>query len=207
MRLFHFMEKRWGIENVKKSRIKVATLNNMNDPYEFYLRFEGATAREIQKFKDHYNSKAGFICLSRRLGDPVQWAHYADNHRGMCFEFQVPDNYPLKIKYLKSPKLIKKNSSWRDELVNGTLCKYRGWAYEREYRISIDLESSGSIQEDGLYFAQFTNTFVPSKVYIGLRCELTEEEEDLLASNQLPVHQMYQNSDTYLLSHHDKRKL
>lgn len=202
MRVFHFMEKRYAIESVKNSRIKIDTLNNMNDPYEFYLRFEGATNKEIETFKNHYNKKAGFLCFTRRLGDPVQWAHYADNHRGICFEFDIPDRLLLKINYLKSPSLISaKCPNWKDNLINSTLGKYQGWNYERVYRISVNLESDGVIQEDGLYFVHFTKSVVPSKVYTGIGCTLTEEEGELFKSNELPVFSMAQDLNSYSIIH------
>lgn len=202
MRVFHFMEKKYALENVEKSRIKVATLSNMNDPYEFYIRFEGAEEDEIDKFKSHYNTKAGFLCFSRRLGDPVQWAHYADNHRGICFEFDIPGKYLLKINYLKSPALISaKSFNWEKDLVDATLCKYRGWSYERERRILINLKDKGVVEQNGLFFAQFSKDVVPSKVFAGIRCELTDEEEGIFQKNELPVYKMAQDKNSYSLVH------
>lgn len=202
MRVFHFMEKKYAIESVQKSRIKVATLRSMNDPYEFYLNFEGASREEIEHFKHHYNTKAGFLCFTRRLGDPVQWAHYADNHRGMCFEFEIPDKLVLKINYLKSPKVISaKCDSWKNKLVYATLCKYRGWSYERERRIAIDLESKDVVEEAGLYFTQFSTEVVPSKVYAGVRCELTQDEEGIFKENELPIIKMVQDVNSYSIVH------
>ena len=202
MRVFHFMEEKYALESVQKSRIKVATLSSMNDPYEFYLRIEGASDEEIDRFKDHYNETAGFLCFTRRLGDPVQWAHYADNHRGLCFEFEIPDKLLLKIKYLKTPALISANSfNWQRDLVEATLCKYRGWSYERERRILVNLKEEGVVNENGLFFAQFSNEVVPSKVYMGVRCELTSEEEKIFEENELTVYRMAQDTNSYSIVH------
>lgn len=196
------MEKQYAIDNVKKSRIKIATLRNMNDPYEFYLNFQGATVDEIEKCKSHYNNKVGFLCFTRRLGDPVQWAHYADNHRGICFEFEISDNYLLKINYKKSPATISvKKANWEQELVKATLCKYSGWKYEREYRFPFSLESEGVVKENELYFTKFSKDIVPSKVYTGLRCELTDEEAEIFKSNELPIFKMAQDYDSYSIVH------
>jgi hypothetical protein len=196
------MVRKYAIENVQKSRIKVATLSNMNDPYEFYHRFEGAMGPEIEKFKSHYNTKTGFLCFTRRLGNPVQWAHYADNHHGICFEFEIPDKYLLKVNYLKSPAIISgKCVSWKQDLVKATLCKYSGWKYEREYRLLIDLESQDVVEEDGLYFARFSKEVIPSKVYTGVRCELTDEEKEVFKTNELPVFKMFQDSNSYSIVH------
>ncbi|MEL7966735.1 DUF2971 domain-containing protein [Vreelandella neptunia] len=196
------MEKKYALENVKKSRIKVATLRNMNDPYEFYIRFEGAREEEIDRFKAHFNKIAGFLCFSRRLGDPLQWAHYADNHKGICFEFEIPDRLLLKINYLKSPVQISvKSFDWKRDLVQTTLCKYRGWSYERERRVLVNLKEEGVTQEGELFFAQFSKGVVPSKVYTGIRCELTAEEEALFKGNELPVYKMAQDANSYSIVH------
>ena len=202
MRVFHFMEKKYAIENIKRSRIKVATLANMNDPYEFYLRLDGANDSEITRFKSHYNDRAGFLCFSRRLGDPVQWAHYADNHRGICFEFDIPERLLLKIIYIASPKIISAFSKeWKHELVDATLCKYKGWRYERERRVLVDLQSEGVEHEDGLFFAKFSKDIVPLKVYMGVRCVLNDDDETLFNDFGLPVIKMNQDRDSFAIVH------
>ena len=206
MRAFHFTEKKYAIENVQKSRIKVATLSNMNDPYEFYLRFNGASEEEIKNFKSHYNTEAGFLCFTVRLGDPVQWAHYADNHRGICFEFDIPEKLLLKINYLKSPAVIYREcDDWKKNMVSATLCKFEGWKYERERRLLVDLKSDDVVEEivneKKLFFSHFSKEVVPSKVYAGLRCELTREEERVFADNELTVIKMAQDVNSYSIVH------
>jgi len=198
MRVYHFMTKDYAVENVKKSRLKIATLNDMNDPYEFYLNFLGATEEDIVKFKNHYNTRTHFICFSRKLGNPVQWAHYADNHRGICMEFEIPKKYLLKVKYRKSPMAISvQNANWEKNLVDATLCKYIGWRYERESRIRIDLESNGVVKEKGLHFCRFHSEFNPVKIYTGVRCELSDKESELFVDKGLPIIKMAQDAKSY----------
>jgi DUF2971 family protein len=148
---------------IQKSRLKIATLNDMNDPYEFHIPFEGGTQKDAENFRNHYDPIVGFLCFSRCLSNPVQWAHYAEKHRGICMEFEIRDDCFLQVNYLKSPCLISaKRANWQKELVNATLYKYIGWEYEQEYRIPIDLKSDKKTfkdKESGLYFMNFSDGF------------------------------------------------
>jgi hypothetical protein len=36
--------------------------------------------------------KAGIVCFSQVRDDILMWAHYADKHKGICFEFDGSDN-------------------------------------------------------------------------------------------------------------------
>lgn len=193
------MEKKYALSNVLHKRLKVATLHSMNDPYEFYLNFHGVDESHLQNFKAHFNNTVGFLCFSTNLNDPVQWAHYADNHRGICFEFEIPDSILNKISYHDHPIHINSNEpKWRDNLVKATLCKYNGWAYEQEYRVTIDLSSKEVIVDDsGLKFVRVEKAFVPTCAYLGLRCELTKEELGTFNANGINPVKMVQDQKSY----------
>lgn len=199
MKVFHFMEKQYAFSNLLNKRLKVATLHSMNDPYEFYLNFHGADNAHLKNFKAHFNNTVGFLCFSTNLNDPVQWAHYADNHRGICFEFEIPDGILNEVSYLDHPIHINPNEpKWRDNLVKATLCKYKGWSYEQEYRVTIDLSSEEVIVDDsGLKFVRIEKAFLPTKVYLGLRCDLTKHEAEVFNSNGMNAIQMLQDQKSY----------
>ena len=36
MLVYHFINKEYGIEDLRKRRLKIATLNELNDPFEFF---------------------------------------------------------------------------------------------------------------------------------------------------------------------------
>ena len=36
--------------------------------------------------------KAGIVCFSKERDDILMWAHYADKHKGICFEYDGSDN-------------------------------------------------------------------------------------------------------------------
>ena len=200
MKVFHFMEKKHALSNLIHARLKVATLHSMNDSYEFYLNFYGVDESHLQAFKAHFNNTVGFLCFSTNLNDPVQWAHYAENHRGICFEFEIPNGILNEISYLDNPIHINPNDKeWRSNLVKATLCKYKGWAYEQEYRVTIDLNSKEVIDDSGLKFVCIEKAFIPTNVYLGLRCELTDDEIDIFNSNDISPIKMVQDLKSYAI--------
>jgi len=44
--------------------------------------------KDVQKEIDN----AGITCFSKVRDDILMWAHYADKHKGLCFEFDGSDN-------------------------------------------------------------------------------------------------------------------
>jgi len=198
VKVFHFMKKQHAVRNLETSRLKVATLDSMNDPYEFFLNFDGASQGNLENFKEHFTKKAGFLCFSRNLNDPVQWAHYAENHRGICWEFDIPEHILQKIEYLKVPISLKEEGEgWRDNLVKATLCKYEGWSYEKEYRILVDLESEEVTRESGLHFVKLEKVVAPTRVYTGIRCKLSADEKELFKRKGLEVVRMVQDQRSF----------
>lgn len=50
-----------------------------------------------------YHEDCGILCFSKNWNNPVQWAHYADKHKGFCLGFDVPDEHPTKVTYRDTP--------------------------------------------------------------------------------------------------------
>ena len=77
--------------------------------------------------------------FSRVRDDILMWAHYADKHRGLCFEFDGSSNclffgeaQPVDYEdYTPIPLDEDKNR----QMTRNILTKSKHWFYEREYRI------------------------------------------------------------------------
>lgn len=81
-----------------------------------------------------------------------QWAHYADNHRGICIEYVVENGYSIYpvlyessridatsiiVNYLNqqdSPRDITENDGFLLLMFQGVV-KHKSWSYENEFRI------------------------------------------------------------------------
>ena len=193
MRAFHFLNKKYAIENISKSRLKTARINQLNDPFEYYVKFisngELLEDKYINKVKDRLHKSAGFLCFSRRLGNPVQWAHYAENHEGLCLEFEIPSELPIKIQYRKAPISIHVDKpGWDHKFSNiAARTKYKHWSYEREIRVHIQLSSPDVIHDNGNLFMPMSDTLKLTKVYKGINCTLNNTDYEALLNKGIQI--------------------
>jgi hypothetical protein len=90
----------------------------------------------------------GVLCLSTKYDSPLMWSHYADQHRGICVEFDVsklPPEALRKVVYGTSREIAASSiGSWlrenniaaRQEIERACLLtKSTEWGYEDEYRL------------------------------------------------------------------------
>jgi Protein of unknown function (DUF2971) len=104
------------------------------------------------------------------------WAHYADNHRGVCLEFATRDVVmcsALRVEYLAKFPLVRAYSKdWQDNL-RILLTKSDVWQYEREYRILAqerDNATPHSTLMTAKNFLQLKDTALMS-VIVGCQCD------------------------------------
>ena len=204
MHVYHFMSKEHALSNMENEWLKVATIDGLNDPFEFYVNFceSGSFLPEenVKKIKDHYNDITGFLCFSASFSNPVQWAHYANSHGGICFEFEIDEKHLLEIKYRSEPNIIDvSDSDWRESFVDATLTKYEHWQYEQEYRMIIKLEAKSLVKNDKLIFIPFSSFCAPTKVHAGINCSLSPEEISLLSSKGATVHSTKKSRENYAI--------
>jgi hypothetical protein len=90
---------------------------------------------DVQKEID----KAGITCFCKVRDDILMWAHYADKHKGLCFEFDGSENCIFfgeaqAVKYKDFTNVLLGEDS-RKTMERIILTKSKHWSYEREYRI------------------------------------------------------------------------
>lgn len=182
-RVYHFCNREFGLENLRKRRVKVSTFDSLNDPFEMLCHNAGdeALRRRLQAFKADVSSKNGIICFSRERTSPVQWAHYADRHTGICLGFDVPADFAMDVVYTgKRLKFEYDPSSW-DSSPNSPgyqamLTKYKHWSYEKEVRLFGDLGIPDP--ENGLYFQYFGLHLELKEVAVGYKSEVSRHDLD-----------------------------
>jgi hypothetical protein len=117
----------------------------------------------INEYIDEQIAQVGVLSFSRAATDALMWSHYADGHKGLCFEFEAdllwPADGTLKrsdVEYLPAPPF---QTMWRDMIqiqrrsggytgfghnipgraerfiTKGILAKSDSWAYEKEHRM------------------------------------------------------------------------
>lgn len=109
-------------------------------------RSEGVPAEQLSRaalpllrktIRDH----SRILCLSARRDHPLQWAHYANGHKGVCIHFRCEAGTwtggARQVRYRKSRVPIRlplTESEW-DMVDKMVLTKAHFWKYEHEYRV------------------------------------------------------------------------
>ena len=124
MRVYHFINEQYGLEDLKLKRLKIALLNELNDPFELM----GADLSDNQfhqgmiDMKNYLSKKRGILCFSEIWDNPVLWGHYASGHKGLCLGVDVPNELLMKINYrderLSSDEFIANQNALGDDLEN-----------------------------------------------------------------------------------------
>ena len=177
MLVYHFVSAIYGLDDLRKRRLKVSLLPDMNDPFELLGAVSDCAEhrQNLVRWRDEYMARiSDVLCFSQRWHNPVLWSHYADKHRGVCLGFEVPDQNLLQISYVASPleleleKQMLEHGTVGDEIVRKLFTtKFVDWEYEEEVRMFV--KSSQTYEELGLHFYQFDDELVLKKVVIGPR--------------------------------------
>ncbi len=105
--------------------------------------------------------KIGVCCFSEESTNILMWSHYADNHRGICIEYEfsegtLPHSKIQKVNYCNQiPQITVENfnQSTREEkqsmLKELSILKSEIWGYEKEWRLIHD--------ENDTYFPEVIN--------------------------------------------------
>jgi hypothetical protein len=182
MRVYHFVNERFGLEDLKKRRLKIATIEDLNDPFEM-LGFSNHNP-ELRKgweySKKDADSRFGLLCFSRSWRNPVQWSHYADGHKGLCLGFDVPKRLLVEVTYSDQrwkPDLAAFREGGRSaqkELTRIFSTKFSHWRYENEVRCIIPLRVIP--REGGFYFERFSHRLSLREVIVGHRSTVSRKQ-------------------------------
>src|ERR1043165_3821312 len=175
MRVFHFVKDEFAIDDIRHRRLKIATLDELNDPFELLgidLR-DRRLRNAVQAAKSEFAKISGLLCFSRYWYNPVQWSHYADKHAGLCLGFDVPDSLLAQITYSGKRFAVDvqqfANKQTRDSRIFERILftKYAHWRYEAEVRAMPHLETQDPVTK--LYFAEFSANLFLRQVIVGAR--------------------------------------
>ncbi|AIO28457.1 DUF2971 domain-containing protein [Burkholderia cepacia] len=130
---------------IAERRAWFSKYSELNDPFEGrYINKSSDSSLDvlIQTFR--------VCCFSKRNDNLLLWAHYAENHRGVCLEYDIPDEtfktrfFP--INYSASQPVIDRVNRYPVGDVNSGsllmdmkdavfLTKSEDWKYEEEWRM------------------------------------------------------------------------
>ena len=181
MLVYHFLNKKYGLEAIKNRRLKISRINELNDPFEFRgINLKNKSLRPaFRKMKDELNQNRGLHCFSGNWENPVLWSHYANKHRGLCLGFDVPDDLLAQVEYrdkLIEPDILRSNDRKAKQQFSETLIKikFAHWSYEDEYRMFARLEDQDS--QSGFYFSDFSKKLNLAKIIVGAESQITRSD-------------------------------
>jgi Protein of unknown function (DUF2971) len=171
MKVYHFISEKYCLQSLVEQRLKLSTLDDLNDPFELLsIDFTDRSLRPIfNKLKKRIADRIAMICFSKNWNEPLLWSHYADRHKGCVLEFNIDDSKLVEVIYQKNrvsiPKqnILSKNFIGFETKLFST--KYEGWHYEDEVRLF--LEKNKLTKSGNLYFNDFSLDFFPSSIIIG----------------------------------------
>ena len=141
MKLYKYksLQNLWHILDIAiNKRLYCAHWTELNDPlegrYEAFFNDRSALGK-IERAKNSFR----IASLSASPDNFLLWSHYADGHKGVAIELDLPDKHPNIVEVIYSPfasvfnEEPKKGEDMR-HIFNG---KSEEWSYEQEYRVIL----------------------------------------------------------------------
>lgn len=182
---YHYLSSKYALNDLENRRIKVSTLDTLNDPFELmpYRRYGFDKRQYYNKVFRDISKKWGLLCFSRSWKEQLLWSHYAEGHKGIALGFELTQDKVLEVKYTPNQKrtrfeLTNNPKENEEKFLNLAKVKYQEWEYEKEYRILIKLD--GCIEDDGLYFMPFGDRLKIKEIVLGCRFN-DENKKEIIA--------------------------
>lgn len=131
-------------------------------------------ANDIKRELDSELGNEGVLSLSATWKSGLMWSHYADEHRGICIEYDTRDQEHPRLASVdyKGPRAVKTSDLYRWKVRDDADAKERvfktyfytksgEWRYEREWR---DVKEQSGVTEV---------PFRTTAILFGLRCDST----------------------------------
>ena len=178
--------------------------------------FDNIIGSDINKLKgifEKLGDNIGMSCFSESCESLLMWAHYANNHCGMCVQYSMTDIMgmaPVPIIYsderiiVKSFNLHSQQTLLKDGFgyfMKSVMTKSNEWSYEKEWRIfetHITQEDTWDEDNKGALFEMVR----PRAIILGCRTDPKFEEEvrDYCESSKINLYKMEKDPFLYKLN-------
>lgn len=178
MLLYHFTTAQHGLDDIDRRRLKIATIQDLNDPFELLCvdLSDERVRLGMNRWKAGIAEKYGMLCFSKTWGNPVQWSHYAQKNTGLCLGFNVADESLFRVTYSKLRSVeeanhLIANGTGNIELMRKFLStKFSHWRYEQEYRVFVDLVDIDPVTK--MHYCYFNEKMTLARVIIGAHSDV-----------------------------------
>ena len=168
-----------ALSNLQSMHLKISRFSQCNDPFELasFNMKNREIRRQHREWLNYMDSCFGLLCFSRSWRNPVMWSHYAKDHTGVCFAFDVNPKIFVDVRYVSerlypnlSPKTFFEHVS-EEQMVDLFATKFIHWGYEEEVRLLVRFSETVSHQE--FLFHDFSEDMQLRQVIVGPKSELT----------------------------------
>lgn len=150
-----------AIQIITEQSLYFSSPLDFNDPYECMPAIQKtfnefnidslANKKSQRDYIEHLENeifgsyKIGIVCLSETNKNTIMYAHYSQNHEGLClgFEVDIYDSRPERadpflaseVIYGDTYPVLCGNQNPKEHFKNMFLHKQKDWCYEKEWRI------------------------------------------------------------------------
>ena len=172
-RVYYFTPPEFALENLQNERLKVSRFSRCNDAFELASlgQRNKAFRKKFRKWLLEFDKRSGLLCFCRSWKNTVMWAHYADNHTGLCYGFDVDSKTFVNVQYVSErlyPNLTPDNfldHVGEDQMIDLFATKFIHWSYEEEVRLLVPFSESVPVGEK--LFHDFSASMVLKEVIVG----------------------------------------
>lgn len=160
-------------------------------------------------------SKFGIFSLSATWKNPLMWAHYTDNHQGVCIGFNsnheffqksgssFSDVYTIPVSYTSQrPSIV---NSENNQLKNDSWVKFKSkdWGYEEEFRILRHLSDPDEKKEPNIYLYRLPHSSI-KEIILGYKSssDLKNRVKAFCRDNRLKLYLSQPHEKKYEMSRH-----
>jgi len=178
-RVYYFTPPKHALENLQEKRLKVSRFLRCNDPFELasFSQKNKDFRRQFQKWLVEMDKRNALLCFCKNWRNPVMWAHYAENHTGVCYGFDVDPKSLIDVRYVSErlyPNLTLENFLslfGKDQIEDLIATKFIHWNYEEEVRILVSFSSETPAEQ--LAFEYFSDVMNLREVIVGAKSKIT----------------------------------
>jgi Protein of unknown function (DUF2971) len=175
--VYKFIDARWGEEALRRRRLKISLVQELNDPFELRsVRFAiESQSSNWDLARNQFSLNRGFLCFSRSFHNPVLWSHYADQHKGMVIGFDIPEvsGETESVPVIYSEDLLEcpdirtiTEAEKLDVMLHAFTRKFSDWKYEEEQRWVAKIDERDTVT--GHYFIDFGDSMILREVIFGV---------------------------------------
>ena len=171
-----------------------------------------SSARGMREMFSQMRSQMGITCLSELDDSLLMWAHYANNHRGMCVEYELMEINrqlkftPIPIVYSEdracigslNPDTVERDTT--KVFLESLTAKSSEWSYEKEWRIIRDDGACGD-RWDAEKKGALLDMILPTSVILGCMAkqEFSKLVQEYCESNRIKLYRMERDPKAYRL--------